>query len=326
MLEDRYGRVINYLRLAVTDRCNLRCFYCMPAEGIDYVRRKELMSYEEMVKLVTLLVELGVTKLRITGGEPFLRKDLMDFLRMVSKTSLSEIHITTNGTLTYDHVPELKELGIASVNLSLDTLDADRFHNITRRNDFEKVHATLFRLLDYEIETKVNMVVMPGQNLQDIVAMAELARNNPVTVRYIEEMPFNGQGKSDKNEWVDYRAIEQILKNAYPDMEVKPATKSATASRISIPGFKGRLGVIAAFSRTFCGACNRLRITPKGVVRTCLYDEGVFNVLKLLRHGATDHQIKEAMIAAVKEKAENGFVAEKNRWSNVSESMSTIGG
>ena len=328
-LFDNHGREINYLRLAVTDRCNLRCFYCMPEEGIKYIQRKELLSYEEMVRLVSLMAEMGIEKLRITGGEPFVRKDMMAFLRTLSKLDkLKQIHITTNGTLTAPLVPELKTLGISSVNLSLDSLDKDRFFEITRRDELPKVMESFHALINGGIRTKINAVVMEGKNTEDIIPMAELARDYPVEVRFIEEMPFNGSGSNyPKLKW-NFRKILEVLTSSYPDIQKLPDPPFSTSANYQIPGFKGSIGIIAAFSRTFCGSCNRIRLTPKGQLKTCLYDDGVMNLKVLMRAGASDEEIKATLLKALGNRAKDGFEAEKrrNKHKPVSESMSTIGG
>lgn len=327
MLVDSHGRNINYVRLAVTDRCNLRCFYCMPEEGIDYVARQELLTYEEMVRVINIMTDLGIEKLRITGGEPFLRKDLMDFIRQVVRSPLKEIHITTNGTLTKEFIPELKDLGIKSINLSLDSLDRERFKTITRRDELHKVLDTLDSLLTHEIPTKINMVVMEGRNTEDIIPMANLAAEKSVDVRYIEEMPFNGTGAENSGATWDFRKIYGVLQSEYPDIRKEEVLPGATSTKYSVPGFQGSLGIIAAYSRTFCGTCNRIRVTPKGMIRTCLYDQGVFNIRDLMRQNASDKQIGDAIADAVRHKAVDGFAAEKQRGSfPISESMSTIGG
>jgi len=176
-LFDNHDRPINYLRLAVTDRCNLRCFYCMPEEGIKYIPRKELLTFEEIERLVTLLARMGITKIRLTGGEPFVRADLMELIRSIVKINgINDVHITTNGILTAPHVAELKSLGIASVNLSLDTLDRERFEIITRRDEFEKTWETFQLLLKHDIPVKINSVVMEGKNTDDILNMVKLTR------------------------------------------------------------------------------------------------------------------------------------------------------
>ena len=193
MLVDNHGRKISYMRLAVTDRCNLRCFYCMPEEGLDWLSRTELMSYEEMLRMCQLMVQMGIEKIRITGGEPFVRKDIMQLLsRIADIDGLKDITITTNGVLTAPHISDLKALGVKSINLSLDTLNAGRFFAITRRDEFAAVMNTLDELLKHDFEVKINAVVMDGKNTQDIAPMVALTKDLPVSVRFIEEMPFNG--------------------------------------------------------------------------------------------------------------------------------------
>ena len=327
-LYDNHGRQINYVRLAVTDRCNLRCFYCMPEEGIKYVSRQKLLSYEEMYRLIQLLQQMGITKLRITGGEPFVRRDMLGFLKTLSGLGLEEINITTNGTLTADIVPELKKMGIHSVNLSLDTLDAKRFFEITRRDEFDKVLQTFEALIAHQMKTKINAVVMDGKNTEDIIPMVELTRKYPVSVRFIEEMPFNGAGSHYETLKWNYRQIFEHIQQHYPDIEKLVDPKTSTSANYKIPGFKGSIGIIAAYSRTFCGTCNRIRITPKGMLKTCLYDEGVFNIRDIMRAGATDEQLKATFLEALGNRAKDGWEAEQKRNLNfpVHESMSTIGG
>ncbi|MCB9302166.1 MAG: GTP 3',8-cyclase MoaA [Lewinellaceae bacterium] len=328
-LYDNHGRPINYVRLAVTDRCNLRCFYCMPEEGIKYVPKDELLSYEEMLRLMQLLAGMGIDKVRITGGEPFVRRDMMDFLRALSKVEgLKKINITTNGTMTAALVPELKSLGIHTINLSLDSLDPKRFFQITRRDVFTQVWDTFEALLAHEIPTKINAVVMDGQNTDDLIPMVELTRHHPVSVRFIEEMPFNGEGSNyPVLEW-NHRRILAHLKEQYPNIEKIPDPPFSTSYNYHIPGHQGTVGIIAAYSRTFCGTCNRIRLTPKGVLKTCLYDDGVFNIRDLMRAGATDQQIQDTFLQALGNRAKDGWEAEKNRkfGTPASESMATIGG
>jgi molybdenum cofactor biosynthesis enzyme MoaA len=196
VLKDNHGRAINYLRLAVTDRCNLRCFYCMPEEGIDWLSRKDLMTYEEMMRACSLLVKMGIQKIRITGGEPFVRKDIMSLLEGISGLQgLNELTVTTNGVVTAPLVPDLKKLGVKSVNLSLDALDRNRFFAITHRDELPAVMETMDQLLRHGMEVKINAVVMDGKNIGDIIPLVELTKDLPVSVRFIEEMPFNGGDK-----------------------------------------------------------------------------------------------------------------------------------
>lgn len=328
MLYDNHGRVINYMRLAVTDRCNLRCYYCMPEEGINYVARRELMTYEEMIRITSAFAKQGITKVRITGGEPFLRKDMMQFLEAISQIpEIEKINITSNGTLLTDKIADLKRLGITSINLSLDSLNRERFHKITRRDDFPKVMNCLESLIDNGFEVKINMVVLAGQNLEDIIPMVELAKAKPISVRFIEEMPFNGtQGKGNVEFWSYHKILEKI-RSVYPNITKVEDKPFSTSVNYRIDGFQGSFGLIPAFSRTFCGSCNRIRLTPQGLIKTCLYDNGVFNIRDLLRSGATDEQLVETLKTALNHRAKDGFEAEQHRFKvPVSESMATIGG
>lgn len=328
-LFDNHGRPLNYLRLAVTDRCNLRCFYCMPAEGIKYLPKKELLTFEEIERLVALLAAMGISKIRLTGGEPFVRNDLMKLIRsIVEIPGVRDLHITTNGILTAPHIPELKKLGIASVNLSMDTLNRERYKQITLRDEFESTYKTLNLLLEHEIPVKINAVVMEGKNTDDILSMVALTQKQNVSVRFIEEMPFNGEGSHyPKLTWT-YRKILEHIKTAYPDIRKTHDAEGATASHYKIPGHIGEIGIIAAFSRTFCGTCNRIRVTAQGTLKTCLYDNGVLDIRNLLRSGADNELIKEKLLIAFNNRKSNGFDAEQHRKNGekIHESMSTIGG
>jgi molybdenum cofactor biosynthesis protein A len=327
-LIDNHGRPISYLRLAVTDRCNLRCFYCMPQEGINYLPKPQLLTFEEMERAVRLLVQMGVDKVRITGGEPFVRRGIMDFLERISRLDgLNQINITTNGVLTAPLVPDLKRIGIKSVNLSLDSLDRQRFYDITRRDEFDAVWQTFENLLEYNIKTKLNTVVMSGKNTQDIVPMAELTRQYPVSVRFIEEMPFNGAGEHLYDEFWSHKKILDELKKTYPNIYKLPDPPASTAYNYQIPGHKGSIGIIAAFSRTFCGTCNRIRLTPQGGFMTCLYGENALNLRDLVRESDSDEDIKTLIANTLRHRAKDGFEAESRRSaSGITSSMATIGG
>ena len=320
---------MNYLRLAVTDRCNLRCFYCMPEEGIKYVPKKELLTYEEMLRLCGNLAELGISKVRITGGEPFVRNDLMDFIgNLHGIPGIDSINLTTNGVLTGKYIKYFAKVGIKSVNLSLDTFDKERFFKITRRDEFEKVVDTFHQLLDYGIPVKINAVVIEGQNIEDLIPLVNLTKDHPVDVRFIEEMPFNGEGMHYlKLVWNHERIIDHI-KGTYPALERLDDPPNSTSYGYQVPGFKGQIGVIAAFTRTFCGSCNRIRLTAQGQLKTCLYDDGVFDFRDYIRSGVSDEEIKSKFLGAFASRAKDGFEAEKRRSSSsgVTESMSTIGG
>lgn len=328
MLVDNHGRKINYLRLAVTDRCNLRCFYCMPEHGIDWLGRDELMSYEEMLRICTVLIKSGIEKIRITGGEPFARKDIMSFLTQLSTINgLKELTLTTNGVLTAPYVPELKKIGIKSVNLSLDTLDREKFRSITHRDELPAVLETMEQLLAHGIQVKLNTVVMDSRNTDDILPIVALTKDLPISVRFIEEMPFNGDSHQYQSLSWDYIRILNTIKKEYPEMAKLQDAAYSTSYNYYIPGHKGSIGLIAAYTRSFCGTCNRIRITPQGTLKTCLYDNGVMNVRDLMRGGLSDADIETHVLDAIGNRAKDGWIAEKNRANEpVHESMSTIGG
>ena len=327
-LFDNFGRRINYVRLAVTDRCNLRCIYCMP-EKMRFLPRKEILSFEEMERLIRILAEMGITKVRITGGEPFVRKGITTFLQKLHDIpGIEKIHITTNGVLTTPYLPLLKELGIASINLSLDTLDPKRFYEMTRRDDFTAVMRCFDEVLKHDIPLKINVVLMEGKNTEDIIPMTALTKNYPVDVRFIEEMPFNGTNNGKSALRWDYRRIIEHLKKNYPTIEKVIDPPTSTSMNFQIPGHAGRVGIIAGFSRTFCGTCNRIRLTARGTLQTCLYGKNVFDAKAKLRDGATDDELKMMFKHHIGHRFKDGIAAEKDRLAEngMTESMSLIGG
>lgn len=301
----------------------------MPEEGLNWLSRSELMSYEEMLRICSVLVRMGIEKVRITGGEPFVRKDIMGFLAALSKIpGLNELTITTNGVLTAPFVPELKKMGVRSVNLSLDTLDAGRFFAITARDEFGAVMHTLDELLKHGIDVKINAVVMEGKNIEDIIPLVEMTRNLPVSVRFIEEMPFNGDGHIYSGLKWDYLRIVEEIRQQFPELKKIEDAPFSTSYNYQLPGYRGNVGVIAAYSRTFCGTCNRIRITPVGGLKTCLYDEGGVNTKELLRSGASDEELQSAIRYALGNRSKDGWEAEQRRgvFEGIHESMATIGG
>jgi len=300
----------------------------MPAEGISYEPKEHLLSYEEITRLLKVLGGLGFRKVRFTGGEPFLRKDFMRLLENAAGLSeYKSIHITSNGTLLQRHISRLQELGVTNINLSIDSLNRERFHKITRRDDFDKVMKTFHLLMEHGFNVKLNAVIMKGQNIEDIGPMARLAEKHKVDVRFIEEMPFNG-GYKQNLEMYSASNILSDLKDAFPSLEKIDGKHGDTATLYKIADYKGSIGIIPAFSRTFCNTCNRLRIAANGEIKTCLYDGGVFNIKDFLRAGATDEALTKKFEELIRLKPKDGFAAEKSRkmGSKVLESMSSIGG
>ncbi|MDO6674052.1 GTP 3',8-cyclase MoaA [Tenacibaculum sp. 1_MG-2023] len=326
-LIDSFGRQINYVRLAVTDRCNLRCQYCMPAQGIDIVPRKELLTYKEMYRIIRVLTELGVNKVRLTGGEPFVRKDFVSFLEMLSYNDLlDDINITTNGALIYKHIKTIENLKkVKNINLSIDSLHPEKFAKITRRDIFTEVYKTFELLEKSSLNLKLNVVVQSGFNTNEINDFVQLTKDKDIVVRFIEEMPFNGKGQRNAEEVWNYNKILDKIQSKFIVTEL-PSKKSSTSRNFSIENHKGTIGIIPAFTRTICNDCNRIRITSTGTFKNCLFDDGVFNLRDFIRNGASNEDLKTLFLSLIKEKPENGFVAEANRKENVTESMSTIGG
>jgi molybdenum cofactor biosynthesis protein A len=323
-LIDNHGRQITYLRLSVTDRCNLCCSYCMPPEGIAFVRHDQVLAFEEMARLVRIAVSLGISKVRFTGGEPFARRDFVRLLEMVRPISgLGELHITSNGVEVRKFVRQLKEIGISGINISLDTLRPETFVHISRRDELHRVLASIEALLAAEIPLKINSVILPGINDDEIADLAGLAAKWPVTVRFIERMPFNGEGRGVSGGG-DGRSVLEALHQGFQEM-APLANNSGTANLYRVPGFQGDIGIINAYSRQFCGRCNKIRITPTGMLKTCLYDNGRLSLLTLLRAGAGDGEIAEAIRRSVNSRSKDGFAAEAAH-SSPKSSMSAIGG
>jgi molybdenum cofactor biosynthesis protein A len=325
-LIDKYGRQLNYLRLSVTDRCNLRCYYCMPEEGMQFANRKDLLSIEEMYLLTSVFCSLGVSKIRITGGEPFVRAGIMPFLENISTLpGLDEITITTNATLTQQYIRRLKAIGIRKINVSLDSLDKERFYAITRRNSFDTVYHTVFALLHEGFEIKLNCVLSATKNVNDIIPFIELTKAHPLSVRFLEEMPFNGSATFDDINW-NYKDIYNHISQHYDEVITLQNEPHSTSLNYAIPGYKGTFGIIPSFSRTFCGTCNRIRLSATGELRTCLYGAPAANLRDALRNGADETTIKEIILLAVSDRLKDGFTAEKKNTKAVHDSMSVLGG
>ena len=323
-LIDNYGRPITYLRLAITDRCNLRCRYCRPEEGVPFIPHKEILTFEELEHLTTIFCALGVDKIRVTGGEPFSRRGCLPFLkRLRNIDGVKYLHITTNGVKTPRYLDELVAIGLDGINLSLDTLDHMRFLKITRRDYLEAVLQTLKGVLVRSIPLKINSVVLKDTDDDEIIQLAGLARNYPIALRFIERMPFSGTVRTEK---LVNGNLLQRLKRIFPNMEECSQEKPTTARIFLLPGYKGSIGLIQGNSRLFCKTCNKIRITPTGMLKTCLYDNGVLNLKRMLRKGADEEEIKAAIHNCMQNRCVNGHEAELNAKRAKEPSMASIGG
>ncbi|MEL4306651.1 GTP 3',8-cyclase MoaA [Joostella sp. CR20] len=327
MLIDNHHRVINYLRLAVTDRCNLRCNYCMPEEGIDFAKRTDLFSMVELCRLSRIMVAQGISKIRLTGGEPFVRKDIMTLIRHLAiLEGLEDISVTTNATLIGPFIPELKALGVKNINVSLDAIHKDTFEKITRRNQYETVYNNLIQLIAEGFNVRINCIVLDGQNVQEILPLLEFTKHYEVSVRFLEEMPFNGGTKSFQTIQWNYKAIYNYIAEHYQNIEKLNSEATSTSINYKIEGYKGTFGLIPSFSRTFCGSCNRLRISATGDVITCLYGKPRMNIRTLLRTAQTETEIQQHIQAVIGTRSKTGFEEQEKYKGVFNNSMTSIGG
>jgi len=323
-LIDNHNRPITYLRLSITDRCNLRCRYCRPEDGVPFIPHEEILSYEELERLAGVFCSLGINKIRVTGGEPFSRRGCLPFLTRLRKIDgVQHLHITTNGVKTSRYLDEFAAIGLDSINLSLDTLDHKRFWKITRRDYLEAVLQTMHGVLARSIPLKINSVVLKDTCDDEIIQLAGLARDFPIALRFIEKMPFSGTVRSGK---LKNGNLSQRLKRIFPALEECTNTLPTTARSFTMPGYKGTIGLIQGYSRLFCKTCNKVRITPTGMLKTCLYDNGVLDLKGFLRGGANDQELQQAIRECVMSRHANGHDAEMVSSQKVEPSMASIGG
>jgi cyclic pyranopterin phosphate synthase len=293
MLKDSFGRSHDNLRISVTDRCNIRCFYCMPEDGVQFVNRREILDFEEIERFVRIAVGLGVTKLRVTGGEPLLRRDLTVLIeRLASIPGVRDLALTTNGVLLPELARPLHDAGLRRINVHLDTLDRERFRQITRRDDLDRVLAGLeeCRRLDYRV--KLNAVAVKNLVEPDIVPLALYARERDFEVRYIEFMPLDAQNLWDRGKvLLADDMIAMLSREISPLIPIPDPDPRAPATEYDFADGGGRVGFIASVSRPFCLNCNRLRLTADGKLRYCLFAIEEDDVKTLMRSGAPDDEI-----------------------------------
>lgn len=282
MLIDNFNRAHNYLRISLTDNCNLRCFYCMPEEDYHFMPNQQLMQADEIIKIAQLFVAQGVNKIRLTGGEPLVRKDAKEIITALGNLGV-ELTITTNATRLHHFVDDFEKAGIKSVNISLDTLQKEKFQLITRRDQFETVKNNIDTLLARGFKVKVNVVVVKGLNESEIVDFIEWTKHTPIQIRFIEFMPFDGNlWKSDK--LVTLHEILTIISEKYAFIASENAAND-TSKNYSIPGHAGSFAIISTMSAPFCNTCNRIRLTADGKIKNCLFSEEEADLLTALRNG-----------------------------------------
>ena len=324
MLTDRHGRRMTYLRLAVTDRCNLRCRYCMPAGGIDFAPQRDLLTYAEILQLARVLAARGVVKVRLTGGEPLVRRDLVKLVQGLGAL-FPTLAMTTNGILLPKHVDGLAAAGLTRYNVSLDTLRADRFYRITRRDEFTATWRAVEDLIDRGYHPKLNVVVMRGVNDDELADFVALTATHKLDVRFIEAMPFNDDD-GNHDVMVPYGELLAAIRAAYPALQAVPEA-GGSAVRYRVPGHLGEVGIIPAYSRSLCGSCDRLRLTPRGTLLNCLYSTKGLDLLPLLRAGISDSVLGDLVADFVYGKYATGHETERREQSgNIFASMTSIGG
>jgi len=327
MLLDPYRRRINYLRISVTDRCNLRCRYCMPEEGIPLIPHERILSYEEILRVVRVFAAEGISKVRLTGGEPLIRRGIVEFISRLSRIeAIKDLSLTTNGVLLKELAYDLKKAGLRRVNISLDSLRPERFREITRKDEYERVWAGIEEALRVGLSPiKINMVALRGVNDDEIESFAQLTLELPLTVRYIEYMPA-GNGSDWKEE--DLLTISQIQGRLERLGKLVPIPQNewdGPATRFRIEGALGEIGLIGAVSHHFCGDCNRLRLTPDGKIRLCLFSDDEIDVRELLRNGGSDEELRDRILRAIEAKPERHPI-NTHRFKKCQRNMSAIGG
>jgi GTP 3',8-cyclase len=323
-MQDQFKRRIEYLRISITDRCNLRCKYCMPETGVDWIPHESILSYEEILRLIRISTQLGFRRFRITGGEPLVRHGVLDFLSEASKIpGVEDLMLTTNGIVLPEMAFDLKAAGVNRVNISLDTLHPERFREITRGGEVQKVIQGVFRSLEAGLNpVKLNVVVVRNFNLAELPKFMELARKYPLHIRFIELMPI-GISSDKRSDFVPISEMKEILglEGLEPKRDI---IGGGPAEYITSEGFQGSIGFISALSRHFCNTCNRVRLTADGKLRPCLHSSNEIDLRRGLRGQKTDEEIAELFAQAVWQKPSEHHMNEE-AWQD-NRMMSQIGG
>ncbi len=282
MITDSFGRIHNYLRISLTDNCNLRCFYCMPEEEYEFTPASQLMQCNEITEIAKLFVEHGITKIRLTGGEPLIRKDAGKIILALANLKV-RLTITTNGVRLHHFLNEFKEANIRSLNISLDTLQPEKFHVLTRRNLFQQVYDNINLMIQHKFHVKVNMVVMKGLNDNEINDFVEWTKNVPIHVRFIEFMPFSGN-KWNSEKVFTWKQILETVEEKFTVIKLQDQ-QHATAKKYKVLNHSGTFSVISTMSAPFCDGCNRIRLTADGKIKNCLFSKEETDLLTPFRNG-----------------------------------------
>jgi cyclic pyranopterin phosphate synthase len=329
-LVDSYGRLIKNVRISITDKCNFRCVYCMPAEGLQWLKKDQILTFEEIERLTRLLVSMGVEQVRLTGGEPTVRKDLPLLVEKLSQVEgLKSLSLTTNGYLLKNLAKPLAEAGLTRINVSIDSLVRDRFFQLTRRDSLQQVMDGLEELEKYPAITpiKINAVAMKNFTEQEVAGFAHLARRKPYVVRFIEFMPLDADEIWDRDKVLTGDEIRAIIEREVMPMELVPSLDPAeTSTRYRFIDGVGEMGFINPVSHPFCSACDRIRLTAEGMLRTCLFAHIETDLKAVMRDGSSDEVLEETIRRAVWKKEMKHHINDGEAFKRTKRSMSQIGG
>lgn len=301
-LTDSFGRHHSYLRISLTEKCNLRCKYCMPAEGVQLSPKQHLLTTDEIVYIAKLFIEQGVTKIRLTGGEPTIRKDLVDIIAQLKQLpGLENVGITTNGLVLTRNLVNFQRAGLDAINISLDTLQPKKYEEITRRRGWERVVAGIDLAIQLGYKPKVNCVVMTNFNENEVCDFVEWTRDRAVDVRFIEYMPFSGN-RWQTEKMLSFKDMLSMIHEKFPDFQALPNGPNDTSKAYQVPGFKGQVGFITSMTEHFCGSCNRLRITADGNLKVCLFGNKEVSLRDAIRSGCSEDDLVALIGASVMRK------------------------
>ncbi|MEQ8201508.1 MAG: GTP 3',8-cyclase MoaA [Syntrophomonadaceae bacterium] len=301
---DRHGRNINYLRISITDRCNLRCRYCMPYSGVEKLPHMDILSLEEIARLVRIAAGAGIRKVRLTGGEPLVRKNVVQLIRYIKEIpEIDDISLTTNGTLFPGMAEELKAAGLDRVNFSLDSMVPEKFEYITRSGCLDVVMNAIDKALSLDLHpVKINTVLIRGFNDNEIMAFADLAYKRPLHVRFIEFMPIGDLQFWNRDNIITARETKNIISRHYQLADAKKIKGSGPARYYNLEGGQGSVGFISPMSNHFCAECNRIRMTAEGKLRGCLYDKREVDLRQAMQYGASDEQLRQIFLETISSK------------------------
>lgn len=294
---DDFGREHTYLRISITDRCNLRCFYCMPEEGIELTEKPNIMTLEEIVEISKVFTELGVDTIRLTGGEPLVRKNVDFLVRELAKLGV-ELKLTTNGIVLNKYFDVFQKVGLRKINISLDTLEKSKSVFITKRDYFDRIMANVKQAIDYDFDIKLNVVLIKGVNDMEINDFIELTQDQDIGVKFIEFMPFRGN-KWDWEKGVSKQEILDTVSSRFGKVEKLEDPKHSTSANYKVKGFKGSFGIVSTITNPFCAGCNRIRLTADGKMKNCLFATAETDLLTPYREGES---IDSIILEAIKEK------------------------